>query len=263
DVLRTYAEIANKKDTAAPYLALTGIHYDHIPDIYYYYQDNAKALNIDLRTVGKKIGYIDGAGDKVTVALKQMGYDVVTLKEQDITFQVLKQFDAVITGVRAYNVHPYLTDRNNELMEYVKQGGNLIVQYNTNSFAGPMAAKIGPYPFNISRNRVTDQNAKVDFLLPQHPVLNYPNKITGKDFEGWIQERGTYFADQIDPHYQMPLGMNDAGEPKQNGSLIITDYGKGKFVYTGLVFFRELPAGVPGAYRLIANIIALSKKRPF
>jgi hypothetical protein len=193
----------------------------------------------------------------------QMGYEVVTLKERDITYGILKQFDAVITGVRAYNVHSYLGDRHSELMEYVKQGGNLIVQYNTNSFVGPVAAKIGPYPFNVSRNRVTDQTAPVKFLLPDHPVLNYPNKITSKDFEGWIQERGIYFADQADPHYQAPLAMADPGEQEHNGSLIITDYGKGKFVYTGLVFFRELPAGVPGAYRLIANIIALSQKRAF
>jgi hypothetical protein len=188
---------------------------------------------------------------------------VVILKERDIAYGILSQFDAVITGVRAYNVHSYLTERNNELMRYVEQGGNLIVQYNTNSFAGPIAAKIGPYPFNVSRNRVTDQTAKVKFSLPDHSVLNYPNKITSKDFEGWIQERGIYFADQIDPHYQTPLLMADPGEYEQNGSLIITDFGKGKFVYTGLVFFRELPAAVPGAYRLLANIIALSKKRAF
>ncbi|HMF70011.1 MAG TPA: PIG-L family deacetylase [Flavitalea sp.] len=263
DNIQAFTELKKGDEVVNPYLSLTSIHYDHIPDIYYYFQDNAKVLNIDLKIVGKKIGYIEGAGDKVPVALKQMGYDVVILKERDISFGVLAQFDAVITGVRAYNVHPYLSGRSNELMRYVEQGGNLIVQYNTNSFAGPIAAKIGPYPFNVSRNRVTDQTAKVKFSLPDHPVLNYPNKITSKDFEGWIQERGIYFADQIDPHYQMPLLMADPGEAEQNGSLIITDFGKGKFVYTGLVFFRELPAAVPGAYRLLANIIALSKKRAF
>jgi hypothetical protein len=263
DNVQVFTELKKGNEVFTPYLSLTGIHYDHIPDIYYYYQDNAKALNIDLRIAGKRIGYIEGAGDKVPIALTQMGYEVVTLKERDITFAVLKQFDAVITGVRAYNVHGYLNDRYNELMDYVREGGNLIVQYNTNSFAGPIAAKIGPYPFTVSRNRVTDQTAKVNFAIPEHPVLNYPNKITSKDFEGWIQERGIYFADQIDPHYQAPLSMADPGESQQKGSLIITDYGKGKFVYTGLVFFRELPAGVPGAYRLLANIIALSKKQAF
>jgi LmbE family N-acetylglucosaminyl deacetylase len=263
DHAQVFTELKKGKEIFSPYLSLTGIHYDHIPDIYYYYQDDAKALNIDLKTVGKRIGYIEGAGDKVPIALTQMGYEVVTLKERDINIAVLRQFDAVITGVRAYNVHGYLSVRNNDLMEYVRQGGNLVVQYNTNSFAGPIAAKIGPYPFNISRNRVTDQTAKVKFAMADHAVLNYPNKITDKDFDGWIQERGIYFADQVDPHYDMPLKMADPGEPENAGSLIITDYGKGKFVYTGLVFFRELPAGVPGAYRLLANIIALSQKRAF
>ncbi|RYY20637.1 MAG: PIG-L family deacetylase [Chitinophagaceae bacterium] len=263
DSLLAKIELRNGKDVYKPELSLVSIQYDHIPDIHYHVQDNARALNLDLKTVGERIGYIEGAGDKVPQALQQMGYDVVLLKEHDITLSVLQQFDAVIAGVRAYNVHSYLSERNYELMEYVKQGGNLIVQYNTNSFAGPLGTRIGPYPFTISRNRVTDQNAQVKFLLPEHDVLNFPNKITARDFEGWIQERGLYFADQPDPHYQMPLGMADPDESEQKGSLIITDYGKGKFVYTGLAFFRELPAGVPGAYRLIANIIALSKKRAF
>jgi hypothetical protein len=148
-------------------------------------------------------------------------------------------------------------------MEYIRNGGNLVVQYNTNSQVGPIRSRIGPYPFNISRNRVTDEKAPVSFLLPDHPVFNYPNKITVKDFEHWMQERSIYLADQVDPNYKMPLMMNDPGEAGQNGSLIIADYGKGKFVYTGLVFFRELPAGVPGAYRLLANIIALNKKKGF
>ncbi len=263
DSLRAVVELKKGNEVINPNYSLIGIHYDHIPDIYYHVADNARVLNLDLKTEGKRIGYIEGAGDKVPQALLQMGYEVVMLKEQDITFNVLQQFDAVIAGVRAYNVHGFLTERNRELMEYVNRGGNLIVQYNTNSFAGPLGTRIGPYPFTISRNRVTDQTARVNFLLPQHEVLNYPNKITARDFEGWIQERGLYFADQPDPHYQMPLGMADPGESEQKGSLIIADYGKGKFVYTGLAFFRELPAGVPGAYRLMANIIALSKKRAF
>jgi hypothetical protein len=154
-----------------------------------------------------------------------------------------------------------LQGKHEVLMDYVKNGGNLIVQYNT-SFSVP-APKIGPYPFVVSRSRVTDEAAKVNFVLPEHPVLNYPNKITSKDFDNWIQERGIYFAEQIDPSYETPLSMADPKESEQKGSLIIANYGKGKFVYTGLVFFRELPAGVPGAYRLLANIIALNKKKGF
>jgi hypothetical protein len=131
------------------------------------------------------------------------------------------------------------------------------VQYNTNNRIGPIVAKIGPYSFNISRDRVTDENAEVRFLKPGHKVLNEPNKITSADFEGWIQERGIYFANELDPKFETVLSMNDPGEEPKDGSLIIAKYGKGHFVYTGLVFFRELPAGVPGAYRLIANLMAL------
>jgi hypothetical protein len=192
-----------------------------------------------------------------------MGYEVTTLDENNITPLQLKQFDAVITGVRAYNVHPYLAAKYDVLMDYVKNGGNLIVQYNTSNNISFVTSKVGPYPFAITRSRVTDEKATVNFELPQHSVLNYPNKITAKDFDNWVQERGIYFAEQIDPSYATPLSMADPNEKAQKGSLIIANYGKGTFVYTGLVFFRELPAGVPGAYRLLANIIALNKKKGF
>lgn len=262
DYAQAFVELRNGKQEQPAYLNMTTIAYDHIPHIHYFYQDGVKVLNMDIKTVGKKIGYIEGAGDKVITALQQMGYEVTVLKESDITPFMLTRFDAVITGVRAFNVHEYLQGKHEVLMDYVKNGGNLIVQYNTNSFF-PTAPKIGPYPFVVSRSRVTDEAAKVNFLLPEHPVLNYPNKITAKDFDNWIQERGIYFAEQIDPSYETPLSMADPNEPEQKGSLIIASYGKGKFVYTGLVFFRELPAGVPGAYRLLANIIALNKKKGF
>ena len=192
-----------------------------------------------------------------------MGYDVVSLKEKDITPAYLQQFDAILTGVRAYDVHPWLSEKYEMLMDYIKNGGNLIVQYNRNNSNASGKIKIGPYPFSIANARVTDENAEVKFLKPAHPVLNFPNKITDKDFEGWVQERGIYFAGQPDAKYETVLSMHDAGEPEQQTSLIVGDYGKGKFVYTGLVFFRELPAGVPGAYRLLANMIALNKKKGF
>lgn len=242
------------------YGVLRHIHYDHIPDIYYFNRDTVSITLHDVKTTGGNIGYIEGAGDKVPAALTLMGYHVTILKENDINVATLRRFDAVITGVRAFNVHQYLTDKNAVLNEYVKNGGNLIVQYNTNSYVGPNTATIGPLPFHISRERVTDETAPVRFVLPNHPVLNYPNKITNADFDNWIQERGIYFANDLDPAFQTPLGMNDPGEEENKGSLIIADYGKGKFVYTGLVFFRELPAGISGAYRLFANIIALNKE---
>jgi hypothetical protein len=181
------------------------------------------------------------------------------LKEADLNFNTLKQFDAVITGVRAYNVHEYLNNAYDDLLKYVQNGGNLILQYNTNTQIGPLRAKMLPYNFTISRARVTEENAPVIFLLPQHPALNHPNKITEQDFEGWVQERSIYMAEKADSNYQFILSMHDTGEPGHNGSLITAKYGKGNFVYTGLVFFRQLPAGVAGAYRLLANLVALPK----
>jgi D-lyxose ketol-isomerase len=242
------------------YGTLRHINYEHIPDIYYFNKDTVKIVLNDVKIDGKKIGYIEGAGDKVLPALTLMGYDVTVIREKDINANYLRQFDAIVTGIRAYNVHRYLSEKNAELNEYVKNGGNLVVQYNTNSYVGPNTATIGPIPFNISRNRITDETAPVKFLIPGHQVFNYPNKITAADFDNWVQERGIYFADKLDKSFVTPLAMSDPGEQEQNGSLIIADYGKGKFVYTGLVFFRQLPAGVTGAYRLLANIIALNKQ---
>ena len=146
-------------------------------------------------------------------------------------------------------------------MNYVQDGGNLIVQYNTNNQIGAVKANIGPYNFTISRTRVTEENAAVHILLPDNSALNYPNKITDADFKNWIQERSTYHAEQLDSHYEAPLGMHDVNEAESNGALIIAKYGKGNFAYAGIVFFRELPAGVSGAYRLMANLIALPQNK--
>jgi len=238
---------------------LHSIQYDHIPYIHYYAVDKIHVVNEEIKTAGRHIGYIVGAGDKLPQSLQQMGYDVSLLDEKDITTTNLKKFDAVITGVRAYNVHDWLLEKYDVLMNYVSGGGNLIVQYNTNNQIGSVKSNIGPYNFTISRTRITDENAEVHILLPNHAALNYPNKITGKDFEGWVQERSTYQAEQTDEHYEKPLQMNDTGQPGSDGSLIIAKYGKGNFIYSGLVFFRQLPAGVPGAYRLMANLIGLPK----
>ena len=234
------------------------IAYDHIPTITYFPKAKANLVKLDVKIIGKKIGYIIGAGDKVPQALEAMGYEVKTLSEADITDDNLKQFDAIITGIRAYNIYEYLSNKNDVLMRYVQNGGNLIVQYLKSNQVGSKRVKVGPYPFTIDAgSRVTEEDAKVNFLLPDHPALNYPNKITEKDFEGWVQERSTYQVSQMDEHYQTPLGMNDKDEKQSNGSLAIAKYGKGNFVYASLVFFRQLPAGVPGAYRLMANLIGL------
>ena len=244
------------QENGNPYLSIHQIEYDHIPFITYTQPEIFISQKFDLKTEGNYVGYIPGAGDKVPEALLAMGYKVVTLKESDISASNLKQFDAIVTGVRAYNTNEWMNNVYDELMLYVKDGGVLLVQYNTSNQIGPVKAKISPYPFTISRNRITDEEAKVNFLIPGHPALNHPNKITDNDFDGWIQERSIYHAEKVDTAYKAILGMKDPGEQEQNGSLIIANYGKGRFVYTGLVFFRELPAGVPGAYRLFANLIA-------
>jgi hypothetical protein len=234
------------------------ISYDHIPTITYFPKAKANLVKLDIKINGKRIGYIAGAGDKVPQTLEAMGYEVKILSATDITDNNLKQFDAIITGIRAYNIYEYLSDKNDVLMRYVQNGGNLIVQYLKSNQVGAKKVQVGPYPFVVNpQSRVTEENAKVNFILPGHPVLNFPNKITEKDFEGWVQERSTYQAEQIDAHYEMPLSMADTGDKQNSGSLLIAKYGKGNFIYSGLVFFRQLPAGVPGAYRLMANLIAL------
>ena len=238
-------------------MGIQRIRYDHIPAITLFPPAEAKLIDIDLKIAGKKIGYIAGAGDVVPEALTQVGYDVHQLTESDIMNTDLSVYDAIVTGVRAYNVDKRLVVEQPKLMAYVNNGGNLVVQYNNNN--GLVVSQIGPYPFRPVNQRVTDENAKVTFLDVNNPVLNYPNKINQTDFDGWIQERGLYFVSNIDPHYKTILQMNDPGEAPNPGSLIVADYGKGRFVYTSLDFFRELPAGVPGAYRLFVNLLSKPK----
>lgn len=243
--------------------AMKLIQYDHIPTVHYFFPNNIKVVNDEIKVAGKLIGYIPGSGDAVPEALKQMGYTVEILDDAALSANHLSRYDAIITGVRAYNVKESLNNYYDKLMAYIANGGNLIVQYNTSSQIGPVKALIGPYPFTITRTRVTDEKAAVTIEKPDHPVLNFPNKIGSKDFEGWIQERSIYHASNWDQRYETVFSMHDPGESPDSGSLIMTKYGKGYFVYTGLVFFRELPAGVPGAYRLLANLIALNQKKGF
>ncbi|RAJ29605.1 PIG-L family deacetylase [Pedobacter cryoconitis] len=230
------------------------IGYDHIPVQTLFPVAEARVERVDLKFAGKRIGYIAGAGDLIPESLMQIGYQVTRLTENQVINGNLSGYDAIITGVRLYNINDKIALMQPKLMSYVKEGGVLLVQYNVNS---PLKiTELGPYPFQLSRDRVTEEDAKVTFLKPAHPALNFPNQITAKDFEGWIQERGLYFATGIDAHYTPILQMNDTGEQASNGSLLVTDFGKGKFVYTSLAFFRELPAGVPGAYRLFVNLIS-------
>ncbi len=231
------------------------IDYDHIPRQTLVLPAQLKVVKLKIETRAKRVGYIHGAGDVVPEGLRQMGYQVDLLSPADINASSLSQYDAVVLGIRAYNVLPQLGTKQQELLRYVEQGGNLIVQYNTSG--GLLTDQIAPYPLRLSRNRVTDETAEVRFEDPSHKVLNVPNKISGRDFENWVQERGLYFADRWGKEFTPVLSMNDPQEPAQLGSLLIASYGKGYYVYTGLSFFRQFPQGVPGAFRLFANLIEL------
>lgn len=236
------------------------IQYDHISTITYFPTATTSLVKAKVMTKGKNIGYIDGAGDKVPEALIELGYTVTYIKPTDLVFDKLKSFDAIIVGIRAYNLYESLTNSNNELNRYIEQGGNVIVQYLKSNQVGLQKIKVGPYPFVVnSGRRVTQENVPVQFILPQHVVLNVPNKITNADFENWFQERSTYQAENMDAHFEMPISMSDQGETPSNGSLLIAPYGKGNFVYLSLTLFRQLPAGNVGAFKLLANLIALPK----
>ncbi|MEO7978772.1 PIG-L family deacetylase [Flavobacterium sp.] len=217
----------------------------------------SKFLKIDLKTTGDVIGYIMGAGDEVPESLAQMGYKVTILKPEEITPEKLDSFNVVITGVRAYNTVNALANKQSILFDFVKSGKTMMVQYNTNGRL--ITDKIAPYPLKISNDRVTEENAKITFLAPNHPVLNTPNKINAKDFEGWTQEQGLYYPNQFDTAFTPVISSHDKGESAKNGALLVAPYGKGYYIYTGLSFFRELPEGVSGAFRLLSNIIALKQ----
>lgn len=239
------------------------VEYKHIPTQTNFPPSEAKLVRLDVKTTAKNIGYIMGAGDEVPVALRQMGCTVTMLDPAELS-KDLSRFDAIVVGVRAYNTEDHLKFYQAKLLDYVKNGGTMIVQYVTAGGGGVVANgmkvnQIGPYPFTIGRDRITEEDAKVTFLNPQHPLLNKPNKITDADFTGWVQERGIYFAVDPDKAYEPIFSMADTNEAAKTGSLIYAKYGKGHFMYTGLVFFRELPAGVPGAYRLMANMISVGK----
>jgi len=233
------------------------INYPHIPLQLLQPPASLKAISLDLKIRGSKVGYLPGAGDDIADSLKQMGYTVTTLTDADLTSERLRGFDAVVIGVRAFNVRTNLEAHLPGLFAYVEAGGTVVAQYNRPENSRTL--KLAPYDLHLSGDRVTDENAAVTFLAPDHPVLNMPNKITAADFAGWVQERGIYFPNQWDEHFTPILACNDPGEAPLKGGLLVAPYGKGHYVYTGLVFFRELPAGVPGAWRLFANLVSLGK----
>ena len=237
------------------------IHYDHIPVQVLQPPSQLKVVAFDFAVRGKNVGYLPGAGDDTAEDLTQLGYTVTTLTGADLTPEKLRGLDAVVIGVRAFNERTDLAANFPALLAWVEQGGTVVAQYNRPN--GLRTQQLGPYPLSIQGQapplRVTDENAPVTFLLPDHPALNVPNKITAADFAGWVQERGAYFASQWDERYAAPLAMSDPGETQPNSSLLIAKHGNGYYVYTSLAFFRQLPAGVPGAYRLFANLVSLGK----
>ena len=233
------------------------INYPHIYKQMVLKPAEAKVLKLDIKTTGEKIAYIMGAGDEVPKSLIAMGYEVVVLKPNEISIENLHKFNVVITGIRAYNTINELKYKQDILLDFVKNGKTMIVQYNT--LDDLVTDKIAPFPLKISRDRVTEENAEVRFLAPDSSILNYPNKITSEDFKYWKQEQGLYYPAEFDKNFTAIISSNDKGETSKNGAILHCNYGKGNYIYTGISFFRELPEGVSGAYRLIANMISVKK----
>jgi LmbE family N-acetylglucosaminyl deacetylase len=236
------------------------IDYPHIPRLVVFPEATARLVRADVGRRGGRVGYVMGSGDEVPEALRQIGYEVVLLSDAELEREDLARFDAVVVGVRAYNTRPALRQQQRRLLDYVERGGTLVVQYNTAERALE-GFGLGPFPLKISRgDRVTVEDAPVRLLAPGHELLSAPNRIAPADFEGWVQERGLEFPSEWDARYTPLFGMSDPGEPEKRGSTLVARHGRGTYVYTSLAFFRQLPAGVPGAYRLFANFISAGRE---
>ncbi len=231
------------------------IDFDHITKQQILKSSESKFIRLDLQTNNERIAYIMGAGDEVPNSLMQMGYKVTLLNPEEISPEKMANFDVVMTGVRAYNTVNALENKQNILFDFVKGGKTMLVQYNTPNDL--VTENLAPFPLKISRDRVTEENAEVRFLAPNHPILNYPNAISAKDFQGWKQEQGLYYPNEFDKAFTAVLSSNDKGETPKNGALLVAPYGKGHYIYTGLSFFRELPEGVSGAFKILANMISV------
>jgi len=235
---------------------ITNVDYPHIPPQRVFGDAVAKLVRVNVKKLGNRVGYIMGAGDDVSSALRQVGYDVTLLTDEDLDRGDFAKYDAIVTGVRAYNARPRMRLAHPKLMEYVKNGGTLVVQYNSTNPQPLLVEVPGPYPFKVTTDRVTVEEAPVRFIHPDSPLLNVPNKITQADFGGWVQERGLNFVKDWDPQYQTVLASNDPGEPEKEGGELYAHYGKGTFIYTSYAWFRQLPAGVPGAYKMFVNLVS-------
>jgi LmbE family N-acetylglucosaminyl deacetylase len=239
---------------------LVEIDYDHIPFQSVLMPSESKIVRLDIKKKGELIGYIQGAGDDIPASLRQVGYTVIELNEDEITSDKIKNFDAIILGIRALNTNNKTKYYQDILHRYVADGGTMMVQYNTNR--GLKVDKVAPLKLKVGRGRVTDENSEVKIIAPEHELMQYPNTITEADFEGWVQERGLYFPSEWADDFTAILSMKDKDEKEElKGSLLVAKYGEGYFIYTGLSFFRELPAGVPGAYRLYTNLLSVGKNK--
>ncbi len=232
------------------------ITYDHIPELQVLKENQVNFVSVDIDPGNMNIAYIPGAGDEMVASLRRVGYQVDELQVTEISTSTLQKYDAVICGIRAYNTNPDLFKLHNVFLNYMESGGNFIVQYNTSRRID--TEQISPYILQLSRKRVTDEYAEVEWLVPEHKIFNSPLKLSETDFEAWVQERGLYFPDEWGPEFTPLISWSDKGEEKLKGALLVADYGKGSFIYTGISFFRQLPAGVPGAYRLFSNLIHYS-----
>ena len=238
---------------------LVEINYDHIPKQSILLPSEAKVVRMNIQKAGEHIAYIMGAGDQVPESLEQIGYQVHQIDVNDLQMGSLQKYDAVVMGIRAYNVLDDLKYKQPILFDYVKNGGTMIVQYNTAGRWARQFENIAPFDLTLSNDRVTDENAEVSIIAPNNPLMNYPNTIKKSDFDGWVQERGLYFPHQWSTDFTPVLSMSDEGEAKSQGSLLVAPYGEGYYIYTGLSFFREMPAGVSGAYKLFANMLSVGK----
>ena len=236
----------------------TEITYDHIATQSIFREAKVECVNLNVLINPSKVAYIKGVDDVVPQAIEQLGFEVEVFEVSNLALLDLSSYSSVVLGIRIYNVHPELTNYHEKLYKYVENGGNLLMQYNTAS-RSLRELEFGPVPFKLSRNRVTEEDAEVTFLMAEHPIMTTPNKLIKKDFDGWVQERGLYFAGTWDESYSALFSWHDQDEDPVNGALIVANYGKGQFVYTGISFFRELPKGVEGAYRLLANILSYQK----
>ena len=238
--------------------SLNVVEYPHIDRQIWVKNSTAKIQNLDLKIPAVKIAYIKGSGDEIPSSLRAIGLKVEELDIKNWNASLLKNYDVLILGIRAFNVHPEMGIINKDIWKFVENGGLVINQYNTNR--GLLTNEIAPFPLKLGSNRISEEDAKLKILFPNAPVFNTPNKISDKDFDNWVQERGLYFAESYDKKLIPMLEGNDVGESLQKGMLLVGNYGKGTYVYTGLSFFRELPAGVPGAYKLFMNILGLGPK---